>query len=64
MRAVAVNDYGEAPSLMEVADPQAGPGQVSIRIEATGINPMDRKLVDGRSSCRRSPRSNSMTCRS
>jgi NADPH:quinone reductase len=47
MRAVAVNAYGEAPSLMEVPDPQARPGQVLIRIEAAGINPMDRMIAVG-----------------
>ena len=47
MRAVAVNAYSDAPSLMEVADPQAGRGQVLIRIEAAGVNPMDRKIAAG-----------------
>lgn len=47
MRAVAINDYGEAPSLMELPDPRPEPGQVLIKIEAAGINPMDRVIAAG-----------------
>jgi len=32
---------------MEVPDPQAGPGQVLIKVEAAGINPFDRMIADG-----------------
>jgi NADPH2:quinone reductase len=28
-------------------DPQAGPGQVLIKIQAAGINPMERNLANG-----------------
>ena len=47
MRAIAVNEYGAMPALMEVPDPQPGPGQVLIKVEAAGINPMDRMIADG-----------------
>jgi len=47
MRAIAVNEYGAMPALVEVPDPQAGPGQVLIKVEAAGINPMDRMIADG-----------------
>jgi len=47
MRAIAVNEYGAMPALMEVPDPQAGPGQVLIKVEAAGINPFDRMIADG-----------------
>jgi NADPH2:quinone reductase len=47
MRAIAVNEYGAVPALMEVPDPQPGPGQVLIKVEAAGINPMDRMIADG-----------------
>jgi NADPH2:quinone reductase len=47
MRAIAVNEYGAAPALMEVPDPQPGPRQVLIKVEAAGINPMDRTIADG-----------------
>jgi NADPH2:quinone reductase len=47
MRAIAVNEYGAMPALMEVPDPQPGPGQLLIKIEAAGINPLDRMIADG-----------------
>jgi NADPH:quinone reductase len=47
MRAIAVNEYGAMPALMEVPDPQPGPGQVLIKVGATGINPLDRMIADG-----------------
>ncbi|HUE27137.1 MAG TPA: NADP-dependent oxidoreductase [Solirubrobacteraceae bacterium] len=47
MRAVAVNAYDDAPSLMELPDPRPEPGQVLIRIEAAGVNPMDRVIAAG-----------------
>jgi NADPH2:quinone reductase len=47
MRAIAVNEYGAVPALMEVPDPQPGPGQVLIKVGAAGINPMDRMIADG-----------------
>jgi NADPH:quinone reductase-like Zn-dependent oxidoreductase len=47
MRAIAVNEYGAVPARMEVPDPQPGPGQVLIKVEAAGINPFDRMIADG-----------------
>ncbi|GIH98051.1 NADP-dependent oxidoreductase [Planobispora takensis] len=43
MRAVVVRSFG-GPEALEIADvpvPQAGPGQVRIRVEAAGVNPVD-----------------------
>ncbi len=47
MRAITVDEYGAAPALTEMPDPQLGPGQVLIKIEAAGINPMDRTIANG-----------------
>ena len=47
MRAITVNEYGAAPALTEVPDPHPGPRQIRIKIEAAGINPMDRSMAAG-----------------
>lgn len=47
MRAITVDEYGAAPALSEIPDPHAGPGQVLIKIEVAGINPMDRPIAAG-----------------
>lgn len=47
MRAVIVNDYGDTPAIAEVPTPQPGPGEVLLRLEAAGMNPMDRTLASG-----------------
>jgi NADPH:quinone reductase len=47
MRAVAVSQYGASPTVMELPDPQPGPGQVLVKIRDAGINPMDRSIADG-----------------
>jgi NADPH:quinone reductase len=47
MHAITVNEYGAAPALTEVPDPHPGPGQILIRVEAAGMNPMDRSMAGG-----------------
>jgi NADPH2:quinone reductase len=47
MRVIAVNEYGAVPALMEVPDPQPGQGQILIKVEGAGINPLDRMIADG-----------------
>src|ERR1700733_10894925 len=42
-RAVLLESFGgpEALNLREVSAPQAGPGQIRVRVTAAGLNPMD-----------------------
>src|SRR5437667_47042 len=47
MRAVVVSEYGGTPVLAEVPTPQPGPGQILMRMQAAGMNPMDRTLASG-----------------
>src|SRR6202046_5144346 len=43
MKAIRVKEFGgpEKLQLEEVPDPKAGPGQVVVKIEAAGVNPVD-----------------------
>ena len=47
MLAITVNEYGAAPALTEMPDPQPGSGQLLIKTEAAGMNPMDRTIANG-----------------
>ncbi|KPC61926.1 NADP-dependent oxidoreductase [Streptomyces chattanoogensis] len=47
MRAVAVSAFGEPPQLMDLPQPEPGPGEVLVRLAAAGLNPVDWKLADG-----------------
>lgn len=49
MRAVRFDEYGgpEVLHLSEVPDPQAGPGQVRVQVQAFSINPMEYKIRSG-----------------
>jgi NADPH2:quinone reductase len=47
MRAVVVSEYGAAPAMAELPDPQPQPAQVLLRMRAAGTNPMDRSLAAG-----------------
>jgi NADPH:quinone reductase len=47
MRAVAVSQFGDLPTVIEATTPAANPGQVLIRLVAASINPMDAKLASG-----------------
>ena len=47
MRAVGVKDYGATPELLDVPKPAAGPGQVLVRVEAAGVNPVDTIIAAG-----------------
>ena len=49
MKAVRFNEYGGAGVLkvVDVPVPEPGPGQVLVRVMATGINPGEAKIRDG-----------------
>ncbi|WP_336971161.1 NADP-dependent oxidoreductase [Sphingobium aromaticiconvertens] len=49
MRAVRFNGYGgpEVTEIAEVPRPDAGPGQLLVRVAAAGVNPVDWKIRDG-----------------
>ncbi len=50
MIAVGVTEFGgpEALHVVELPDPEAGPGEVRIRVHAATVNPTDTGLRDGR----------------
>lgn len=48
MRAVVLSAYDTTPLLQDVARPVAGPGQVLVRIKASGVNPVDTKIIAGK----------------
>jgi NADPH:quinone reductase-like Zn-dependent oxidoreductase len=47
MRAVGVKDYGATPELLDLPKPAAGPGQLLVRVEAAGVNPVDAFIASG-----------------
>ncbi|MFS2026929.1 zinc-dependent alcohol dehydrogenase family protein [Massilia sp. CT11-137] len=48
MQAVVLAAYNEPLVLRDVARPVAGPGQVLVRVAASGVNPLDTKIVAGK----------------
>ena len=47
MKAVAVRAFRGVPELMDLPRPTPKRGEVLVRMSAAGVNPFDRKLVDG-----------------
>jgi NADPH:quinone reductase len=47
MRAAAVESFGAKVELVDVPRPQAGKGQMLVKIRAAAINPFDWKVADG-----------------
>lgn len=48
MQAVVLQTFGAPMVVAEVARPSAGPGQVLVRIKASGVNPLDTKIAAGK----------------
>ncbi|GAA0468601.1 NADP-dependent oxidoreductase [Streptomyces olivaceiscleroticus] len=47
MRAVAVSAFGAEPELMNLPQPEPGPGEVLVAMAVAGLNPVDWKIADG-----------------
>ena len=47
MRAVVLEQFGAPLVLGEIPEPVAGPGQVLVRVAASGVNPLDTKIRAG-----------------
>lgn len=55
MTALVLETYGAPMRLAEIARPVAGPGQVLVRIAASGVNPLDVKIHAGQAAHARQP---------
>jgi NADPH:quinone reductase-like Zn-dependent oxidoreductase len=49
MKAARFHEYGDVDAIAveEIAEPQPGQGQVSLRVRAAGVNPIDWKVLHG-----------------
>ncbi|GAA3776563.1 zinc-dependent alcohol dehydrogenase family protein [Micromonospora maritima] len=48
MRAVVLKEFGAPLVLTEIEKPVPGPGQVLVRVAASGVNPLDTKIRAGK----------------
>ncbi|WAL67343.1 zinc-dependent alcohol dehydrogenase family protein [Amycolatopsis cynarae] len=48
MRAIVLEEFGAPLKLREIGTPEPGPGQVLVRVKASGVNPLDVKIKAGR----------------
>ncbi|HEV7320142.1 MAG TPA: zinc-dependent alcohol dehydrogenase family protein [Ensifer sp.] len=55
MRAAFLEAHGGPFSLAEVARPEPGPGEVLVRVKASGVNPLDIKIRAGAAAHARHP---------
>ena len=47
MRAIAIDAYGETPTLRDLPTPEPAAGEIRLRMHAAGVNPMDWRVRDG-----------------
>jgi NADPH:quinone reductase-like Zn-dependent oxidoreductase len=47
MRAIAINDFGSAPALVDLPVPEPGPGEVRVRVRASSVNGFDVAVAGG-----------------
>jgi len=47
MRAVAVDEFGGSPRVVELPKPIPGPGELLVEVAAAAVNPFDWKVADG-----------------
>jgi NADPH:quinone reductase-like Zn-dependent oxidoreductase len=48
MQAVVLNTFGAPLAVQQIERPTAGPGQVLVRVCASGVNPLDTKIAAGK----------------
>ncbi|MFD8307872.1 zinc-dependent alcohol dehydrogenase family protein [Streptomyces sp. NPDC059690] len=48
MRAVVLQEFDTPLVLSEIEKPEAGPGQVLVKVKASGVNPLDAKIQAGK----------------
>jgi len=48
MQAAVLTAFGQPLQLNDIATPSAGKGQVLVRVAASGVNPLDTKIVAGK----------------
>jgi NADPH:quinone reductase-like Zn-dependent oxidoreductase len=48
MQAIVLNTFGAPLTQHDIARPAAGPGQVLVRVHASGVNPLDTKIAAGK----------------
>ncbi|MFI9356017.1 zinc-dependent alcohol dehydrogenase family protein [Streptomyces lydicus] len=48
MRAAVLREFGAPLVLAEIDKPDVGPGQVVVKVEASGVNPLDTKIRAGK----------------
>ena len=47
MRAFAIPEFNGTGSIVERPRPMPGPGEILVRVEVAGVNPMDPVIVAG-----------------